>query len=413
MKTPRLEFGHPPGTTSFWTHLVSQASRKHRTPFYLFSLEPISDALAELKALDGTLPVRHWLSCKTLPVRPLLQWWRRQGRGIEVVSEFELLAALKEEFKPEQILVNGPAKHHWLPRHAVRRLTVNFDSLREIDILLPLAKSLNWRLGIRCLTSEEFDPEKPENSTQFGLAAEATVKAVKRLQRSGAQIEVVHFHLRTNVDSAAIYGRAIREVAEICRAANWTPKFLDCGGGFPPRHTLARDGHEFAAKFDLTELARAYQTAARLLPGLQEIWLENGRFLSARCGVLVVLVLDVKERRGLRQLICDGGRTMHALVSNWETHELLVLPRRRGPTCMTAVCGPTCMAFDQLARRHLPRRIREGDLLAWMEAGAYHMPWETRFSHGLATVLWHENGKLKTAREKESFAAWWGQWKAS
>ena len=407
---PRFEFGHSAKTLAFWRNLAARAARSHPTPFYLFSAEPIREALAELDVLDDALPVRHWLSCKTQPVRPLLHWWRQQGRGIEVVSEFELLAALKEGFLPEQILVNGPAKHHWLARHSIRGLSVNFDSLREIDALLPSAKSLDWRVGIRCLTCEEFDPESSSLPTQFGLEPESAAMALRRLKAAGARIEMAHFHLRTNVRSAAIYERAIREVAKICRAANWTPKFLDCGGGLPPPHTQSRKGSAYASQFDLTQLTGVYRKAAELFPGLEEIWLENGRFLTGRSGVLVVKVVDVKERRGLRQLICDGGRTTHALISNWEAHGLLVLPPRQGLRCSTAVCGPTCMAFDQLTRRPLPRSIREGDRLIWMDAGAYHMPWETRFSHGLAAVLWHESGQLTVARRAESFDAWWGQW---
>jgi hypothetical protein len=45
-----------------------------------------------------------------------------------------------------------------------------------------------------------------------------------------------------------------------------------------------------------------------------------------------------------------------------------------------------------------------------MDAGAYHLPWETRFSHGLATVLWHDGKSVKTVRPREKFADWWGQW---
>ncbi len=141
----------------------------------------------------------------------------------------------------------------------------------------------------------------------------------------------------------------------------------------------------------------------------QELWLENGRWLSARSGVLVVKILDVKERRGMRQLICDGGRTMNALVSVWEQHELLPLARRRGPNMLTAVHGPTCMAFDQLARKPLPASLRPGDHLLWFDAGAYHLPWETRFSHGLAEVWWHEGEKLVRVRPAESFASFAGQ----
>ena len=95
---------------------------------------------------------RHWLSCKTQPVAPLLRWWREQGRPIEVVSEFELRAALAEGFSPDAILLNGPAKHHWLPALAgegLRGLSVNFDSPAEVSALLPIARQLDWRCGVR------------------------------------------------------------------------------------------------------------------------------------------------------------------------------------------------------------------------------------------------------------------------
>jgi diaminopimelate decarboxylase len=230
---------------------------------------------------------------------------------------------------------------------------------------------------------------------------------LRRLQRARLRCEVIHFHLRSNVPTAAVYGRAISEVARFCRAAGVMPRALDCGGGVPPAGTFSRAGQPFAGDFRIPELRDAFRTAARLLPGLEEIWLENGRHLSAGSGVLVVSVLDAKERRGLRHLICDGGRTLHALVSNWESHALLALPKRRGTERLTTVCGPTCMAFDQLARQSLPASLRPGDRLVWMDAGAYHLPWETRFSHGTAAVLWLETNRLLEVRRRESFEQWW------
>lgn len=425
-KSPRpADFGHPPRVLAFWRRLVRDAlATGTPTPFYLFSARPIAEALAELRALGSEAGrasrprgraagprIRHWLSCKTQPVAPLLRWWRKQGRPIEVVSEFEYRATRHEGFVTDDILINGPAKHCWLPRVAVPGMRVNFDSPGELKALLPLAKRLGWRVGLRLRTSLEHDPEHPEFPTQFGFEPGEAMTALQMLTRAGVAAETLHFHLRTNVASAAVYERAIREAHAFCLSANWWPAFLDCGGGLPPRHTFSHDGKEFAADFHLEELADVFTRWLPRFPGLRELWLENGRFLSARSGVLVVTVRDVKERGGLRQLICDGGRTMNAMVSNWEEHGLFSMPRRTGPAALTAVHGPTCMAFDQLTRRALPRSIRAGDRLVWMEAGAYHVPWETRFSHGHAAVLWQENGKLTHAREAESFDAWWKQWR--
>src|SRR5262249_25957019 len=159
-----------------------------------------------------------------------------------------------------------------------------------------------------------------------------------------------------------------------------------------------RQGKPVAAAFDLRQMADVYERALRQFPGARELWLENGRWLSARSGALVVRLLDAKTRPNMRSPICDGGRTMNALISHWEAHEIISLPKRDGPRRLTPVNGPTCMAFDQLARRPLPRSLRPGDHLIWLEAGAYHLPWETRFSHGLAAVFWHDGRRVKMVR---------------
>ena len=419
------KFGHAPAALAFWRRLVREAlERGATTPFFLFSAQPVAERIAELDgALAGAgfrpsgeapppkIRCRHWLSCKTQPVAPLLRWWRAQGRPIEVVSDFELRAALAAGFPPAEILVNGPAKHAWLPRHDLPGLAVNFDSPAELAALLSQAKKWRWRTGVRVNTREEFDPENPRFPTQFGFAPEEAVAALKKLRRAGVRVETISFHLRTNLASAQIYLRALAEVAEVCRAAAFAPACLDLGGGLPVRHVLSRGGKVFDGEFGLRAWAAGLRQAVKLFAGLREIWLENGRFVSAGAGVLVVKILDVKERRGLRLLICDGGRTLNALTSLWEQHRLFPVPARGGAETLTAVHGPTCMAFDQLARIPLPRSLRAGDHLVWMDAGAYHLPWETRFSHGHAAVWWHDERGLRPAREHQSFEDFWGQWR--
>lgn len=421
----KLDFGHLPETIEFWKRLVREAlSLSPPTPFYLFSALPIAERIAELDAAlanagiksalrnsQSAIAARHWLSCKTQPVAPLLRWWREQGRPIEVVSEFELRAALAECFTPENILVNGPAKHSWLAQFKLPRLSVNFDSYAELAKLLPLANRLGWRCGVRINTSEEFDPENPQFPTQFGFTPDEAVAAIKKLQGAKVRVETVHFHLRTNIASAQIYQRTMAEVAEVCRAAKFSPLHLDIGGGLPVRHVLTRGGKVFDGEYGLRAFADMLRQSAKLFPGLREIWLENGRWVSAGSGALVVKILDVKERRGVRQLICDGGRTLNALTSLWEQHRILTVPERKSAEALTVVHGPTCMTFDQLARIPLPRSLKAGDHLVWLEAGAYHIPWETRFSHGHAAVLWYDEKGLWQVRQRQSFEDLWGQWK--
>lgn len=407
----RTCFEVPPGTVRFWTGLVRPLLTRRATPFYLFSVVPVQRALEVLENRLTGLPVRSWLSAKTQPLPPLWRWWNDRGRPIEVVSEFELRAALSEGFPPERILINGPAKHHWLPRFEQHGFWVNLDSPAEVSVLGPVARRRHWCLGLRLQVQPEGSGSESIDAGQFGMEPSAVAPVLRLLRRQGLEPLVLHFHLGTQVPSVARYARALQEAARVCGQCRWQPRYVDCGGGWPSELAWDRVGRPMAGAFSLTDMGRLLHRARSWFPELEEYWLENGRWLTAASGVLVVTILDVKHRRGLRHLICDGGRTLHAMVATWEQHPLLPIPARSGRRTLTSVTGPTCMTFDQLARMHLPAGLRAGDHLVWLGAGAYHLSWETRFSHGLAAVYWHDGRRTHAIRPPETFRSWWGQWR--
>ena len=390
----------------FWALRVRAAAARWPTPFYLAAWEPVEPALVELARIEMQYPLRHWLSVKTQPLKPLLRSWAARGWGAEVVSEFELRAAIAEGFTPQNILVNGVAKHTWLSRCLVPGLNVHIDSVAEASQIGPWARQLDWRLGIRLHVVEEFDPDEPKFGGHFGMSQHEAKHALDLLNEQGVKVSGLHFHLHSNVESADTYRRALGEAAQFCDSAKWQPEYVDTGGGLPdPGVTEGVDAQY------LSSLGRAVNEFALRLGCVREVWMEHGRFVTGRSAVLVLRVCDSKRRPECRYLICDGGRTNHALISDWESHPLFVLPERNGPTVLTTVSGPTCMAFDHLARLPLPNDVAIGDLVVWTHAGAYHVPWETRFSRGLCRVVWCPlGGELELARDEESFDDWWGQW---
>lgn len=390
----------------FWRKRVAAAVDAAGTPALVFAKEPLAEQARRLGAAFEGLPVRHWWSFKTLPLRPAVAAWRGWGNGVEVVSEFELRTVLGMGVPPGEILVNGPAKHTWMADAGVPGLRVNFDSLTEIRALAGQAVGQGWKVGLRVNTRSEENFEFPGVRTQFGLLAHEVVPALKTLRRVGIEPEVLHFHLRTNVAEARCYRDAALEAMEMANAAGWNPSVLDWGGGFPPERVATRKGSPLDAGFSLASLREALVTVRARHRSLRELWMENGRWVTAPAGVLVVRVLDTKEGRGLRTLIGDGGRTLQAMVATWERHGLFSMARRRGERVKTLVCGPTCMAFDNLGVHALPASVGPGDLLVWMDAGAYQMSWETRFSHGLGAVVWTEGERVEVVREREGFGAW-------
>jgi diaminopimelate decarboxylase len=330
-----------------------------------------------------------------------LEAWRDWGLGVEVVSAYELMAALDARMPPRRILVNGVAKHTWLTTFDVCELNVHFDSLREVERLGQIAHRRGWRVGVRCQVPNQRDPENQEFADQFGMCLEEAVRAVCFLSRCGVAVSGLHFHLGGNVASTREYIVALHHLRRVADACRLEPTYVDIGGGLPP------EGHHF----DWEDYGGLDVRIRDLFPSVREVWFENGRHITAGAGALVATVLDRKDREESAYLICDGGRVNHARPAAWAAHDVLVHPPRIGPARLTTVCGPTSAGIDKLGRWELPQALTPGDLLIWLEAGAYHIPLETRFSAGLAPVVWFASGQPpRVIRKRETAAEWWGQW---
>jgi diaminopimelate decarboxylase len=373
-----------------WLDVARRAADLAGTPCYVTRAAPIRAAVECLERADGD--VRSWLSYKTHPLPRLAEWWIAGGRGVEVVSETELTTVSGLGCTPDQILVNGPAKHAWLGRHPVPRLRVHFDSPAELAALLPLALDCQWRVGVRLHAPDERDARDGRFGGPFGMTAREAVDALRCLLTAGADVQGIHFHLGQAPQQTDGYVRGVEHAARVCDAAGFRPRYVDLGGGLPAP----------PAEAAVLSLWRGIAAARAHFPALEQIWLENGRFVTEQAAALVVRVLDVKDRVEGRYLLCDGGRTNQALAADRGLHPFLVLPRRTGRARLTTVCGPTCMTDDVLGRLALPDDVAAGDLLVWMHAGAYHLPWETRFSQGLCAIVWADDAEeLSLVRERE------------
>ena len=395
-----------------WLDVVHNALQQWTTPFYVNAWTPVRDAVEELQALSTLgMPVRHWLSVKTQPVKPLMIAWQRElGFGAEVISLFELLAAREAGFSRDSILLNGMAKHTWLPED-MPGLRLHFDSPAEAR-MIGAERLKNYRLGARCQIETGHNAGDPTIGGQFGMLTSELEQTVEFLRPHGLFLEGLHFHMRSSITDPETYAAALRRALAMGEEAGITPSYVDLGGGFPsPGESILDGGRWVPDQLPIDGLVSALKPILESHPSIREVWFENGRFITSRSGVLVIKVLEVKERAGCRYLICDGGRTNHALPSDWQDHAIETLPARSGPKVDTVVVGPTCTAYDRLVRRPLPQDLGVGDYLIWFNAGAYHLSWETRFSRGLANVIWcDERMQLSLARSAEEFMEWWDCW---
>ena len=99
---------------------------------------------------------------------------------------------------------------------------------------------------------------------------------------------------------------------------------------------------------------------------------EPGKFLSAQCGKLVVEVNTIKHNRTRTIAGCNSGfPQLIRPVLYGAYHKIVNLTNPAGSPQIYDICGNICETGDRFAeQRELPE-IREYDLLAIENAGAY------------------------------------------
>lgn len=150
-------------------------------------------------------------------------------------------------------------------------------------------------------------------------------------------------------------------------------RFLNFGGGLgiayhPDEPPL--DLENFSHR--IVEPLQAF--ADRHLSPDLSFWLEPGRYLVAEAGVLLVRVNTLKPNRGRVFAGTDSGMGKLVRPANYGAyHSIYNLSNPAGALETYDVTGNICEAGDLFARGRDVQKIREGDVLAITDAGAYGM----------------------------------------
>ena len=127
-----------------------------------------------------------------------------------------------------------------------------------------------------------------------------------------------------------------------------------------------------------------YATAVdRALKGLEvRLLLEPGRFLVGQAGALLARVLYLKGSGSKTFVITDAGMNDLIRPALYQAYHD-VLPVVHDPKAQATVVdlvGPVCETGDFFARDRTMPTVKEGDLLAILDTGAYGMSLSSNYN---------------------------------
>jgi diaminopimelate decarboxylase/aspartate kinase len=202
-------------------------------------------------------------------------------------------------------------------------------------------------------------------NSKFGVPIGEADELAALVRSAGARVIGLHAHTGSGIFDVANWTETGTLLAALAQRFPEV-RVVDLGGGLGVPEQAAQ------AEIDLAALDAGVATLKRQFPTIQ-FWMEPGRFLVAKAGVLVAVVTQLKDKGDVQYVgIATGMNSLIRPALYGAHHDIRNLTRLEEPLSQRmTVVGPICETADQFgADRWLPPTL-EGDVLLIATCGAY------------------------------------------
>jgi diaminopimelate decarboxylase len=394
---PKIEDSNGNGSTSaermaplpetYKSDLASIDIGSLKTPTNLFFENTAREIFANAarfaaSACSDSIQTRNAYSIKTNPDIRLLQLAKENGFYAETISSLEVRKAVEAGFRPDEIILNGPAK--WWRREELpdgKFHAVFCDSVEELERVaseLATGKLQTEIAGIRLRT--------PNIVSRFGIPMdspelfEVLISALRNLPRDVAF--GIHFHMASSNVGVGQWRHLFRSMLQWCGSiealSGRLVECLDIGGGWFPEDINENDGTEFRNMMSLIP---------EHLSGVTEVVCEPGKAIAQPTMGLAMSVLEVRRYlNGGCEVVMDGS-IAELPMHFFQPHRIAA---RNGNGSWESLQRGDAMLFGRLCMEHdivatdvlLPDDAKAGDVYVFCDAGAYDRSMSYAFGCG-------------------------------
>ncbi len=201
--------------------------------------------------------------------------------------------------------------------------------------------------------------------SKFGVPRFEIDELSQLVDAAGAEVVGIHAHSGSGILDPENWRSVAGELVLIAERFPGV-KVIDLGGGLG---VPEKPGDK---AFDLDRLDETLAEIREAYPQF-DLWLEPGRYLVARAGVLLTRCTQTKGKGEMRYI--GVGTGMNSLIRPalyGSYHEIVNLSRAdQAPSETATVVGPICETGDRLGSDRLLPPTKEGDVILVANAGAY------------------------------------------
>ena len=348
------------------------------TPLYIYSYRTLIDHFVKLKIAFREVEPLICYSVKASSTLAILKALVDKGAGLDIVSGGELFRAIKVGCPAEKIVYASVGKTDREIEEAIRRriLFFNAESLPELENINRIAGRLNKIANVAIRINPDVEPKTHKFITtgkitnKFGIDFNNAYKIfLIRNKFINLNICGLHIHIGSQITESAPYVAGITKMVnfiEQLKIQGVDLEYLNIGGGLGIIYD--KETPQTAAKFAQKVLPLLKKTKLKII-------LEPGRFIVGNAGILVTKVLYIKSTPKKKFVIVDAGMNDLLRPALYDAYHQ-ILPLRctlHAARCTEKVdiVGPICESADFFAKDRKLSKVKEGDYLAVMGAGAY------------------------------------------
>jgi diaminopimelate decarboxylase/aspartate kinase len=201
--------------------------------------------------------------------------------------------------------------------------------------------------------------------SKFGVPVSEVNEVSELVRTLGVKVTGLHAHSGSGIfdvanwtETGTLLGGLAAQFPDVA--------VVDLGGGIGVPEQIGQ------SEMDFTALDAGVATLSRRFPQI-EFWMEPGRFLVAKAGVLVAVVTQLKSKADVQYVgIATGMNSLIRPALYGAHHDIRNLSRLGEPMSQRLnVVGPICESADLFGSdRWLPPTV-EGDVLLIANCGAY------------------------------------------
>lgn len=353
--------------------LISLA-RCYGTPLYVYDGEMILQRYRDLFSFIPYPKLEIHYAVKANYNPGILRLLQQAGCGIDAVSPGDVNCALKMGYAKDKIILTANnMTDEECDRMLADGVLLNVGSLSRLKKIA--AKHPGTRLCLRFNPDVcDGDNEKTMTGgdlTKFGILLEDADEAARIAREGNLHIVGLHEHTGSGLQHVESVLKSMENLMSIATPERFPElEFMDFGGGFKVPYKPGEVRVDYVAMGrQIVDLFNGF--CAKYGKELV-MRFEPGKYMVAEAGVLVMEANTIKHNRSRTIVGCNSGFSqLIRPVLYGAYHHIRNLTNESGAPQVYDICGNICETGDRFAeQRELPE-IREYDLLAVENAGAY------------------------------------------